>query len=145
MTRAVPRTVRVVAALIPRPGPEDGGPRYLVQQRLPGGSRALLWEFPGGKVEAGETDEAALARECREELDVELSVGRRLWEARHTYPDLTVELVLYAATLVSGEPKPLGAHQLAFHTPTEMQALPFCEADVPLVDDLLAGRLGALD
>ncbi|MBZ4329633.1 (deoxy)nucleoside triphosphate pyrophosphohydrolase [Corallococcus sp. AS-1-6] len=145
MTRAVPRTVRVVAALIPRPGPEDGGPRYLVQQRLPGGSRALLWEFPGGKVEAGETDEAALARECREELDVELSVGRRLWEGRHTYPDLTVELVLFAATLVSGEPKPLGAHQLAFHTPTEMQALPFCEADVPLLDDLLAGRLGALD
>ncbi|XHF30357.1 (deoxy)nucleoside triphosphate pyrophosphohydrolase [Corallococcus exercitus] len=117
----------------------------MVQQRLPGGSRALLWEFPGGKVEAGETDEAALARECREELDVELSVGRRLWEGRHTYPDLTVELAVYAATLVSGEPKPLGAHQLAFHTPTEMQALPFCEADVPLLDDLLAGRLGALD
>ena len=88
---------------------------------------------------------AGTRRECREELDVELSVGRRLWEGRHTYPDLTVELAVYAATLVSGEPKPLGAHQLAFHTPTEMQALPFCEADVPLLDDLLAGRLGALD
>jgi 8-oxo-dGTP diphosphatase len=141
VTGAVTRTVRVVAALIPRPGPEDGGPRYLVQQRLPGGSRALLWEFPGGKVEAGETDEAALARECREELDVELAVGRRLWEGRHTYPDLTVELVLLFATIVSGEPKPLGAHQLAFHTPTQMQALPFCEADVPLLEDLIAGRL----
>ena len=90
MTGRAPRTVRVVAALIPQPG---DGSRFLVQQRLPGGSRALLWEFPGGKVEAGETDEAALARECREELDVVLEVGRRLWEGRHTYPDLTVELV----------------------------------------------------
>ncbi|MFP2927674.1 (deoxy)nucleoside triphosphate pyrophosphohydrolase [Pyxidicoccus sp. 3LG] len=142
MTAAAPRTVRVVAALIPRP--EDGN-RFLVQQRLPGGSRALLWEFPGGKVEAGETDEAALARECREELDVELAVGRRLWEGRHTYPDLTVELVLYAARLVKGEPKPLGAHALAFQTPAEMTALPFCEADIPLLDDLVAGRLGSLD
>jgi 8-oxo-dGTP diphosphatase len=142
VTVAATRTVRVVAALIPRP--EDGN-RFLVQQRLPGGSRALLWEFPGGKVEPGETDEAALARECREELDVELAVGRRLWEGRHTYPDLTVELVLYAARLVSGEPKPLGAHALAFQTPAEMQALPFCEADIPLLNDLVAGRLGSLD
>ena len=138
MTGAGPRTVRVVAALIPRPGEES---RFLVQQRLPGGSRALLWEFPGGKVEAGETDEAALARECREELDVELEVGRRLWEGRHTYPDLTVELVLYRARLVTGEPKPLGAHALRFLTPAEMTALPFCEADIPLLEDLVAGRM----
>ncbi|WP_284666892.1 (deoxy)nucleoside triphosphate pyrophosphohydrolase [Myxococcus sp. SDU36] len=142
MTAPARRTVRVVAALIPRP--EDGR-QFLVQQRLPGGSRALLWEFPGGKVEAGETDEAALARECREELDVELAVGRRLWEGPHTYPDLTVELVLYLARIVSGEPRPLGAHALAFHTPAQMQSLPFCEADIPLLDDLVAGRLGALD
>ncbi|MDY7231146.1 (deoxy)nucleoside triphosphate pyrophosphohydrolase [Hyalangium rubrum] len=132
------KTVRVVAALIPQPG---DGARFLVQQRLPGGSRALLWEFPGGKVEPGETEQAALARECREELDVELDVGRRLWEGRHTYPDLTVELVLYGARMVSGEPKPLGAHALRFMTPAEMQALPFCEADIPLLEDLVAGRL----
>lgn len=141
MTVVVPRTVRVVAALIPEPG--DSG-RFLVQQRLPGGSRALLWEFPGGKVEPGESDAEALARECREELDVELSVGRKLWEGRHTYPDLTVELVLYLAELRSGEPEPLGAHALRFHTPAEMRALPFCEADVPLLEDLIAGKLGPL-
>jgi 8-oxo-dGTP diphosphatase len=128
----------VVAALIPQPG---DGSRFLVQQRLPGGSRALLWEFPGGKVEAGETDQAALARECREELDVVLDVGQRLWAGRHTYPDLTVELVLYLARLVAGEPKPLGAHALRFLTPAEMTALPFCEADVPLLDELVAGRM----
>jgi 8-oxo-dGTP diphosphatase len=133
--------VRVVAALIPQAGDPS---RYLVQQRLPGGSRALLWEFPGGKVECGETDAQALARECREELDVELQVGRKLWEGRHTYPDLTVELVLYAATVVAGAPKPLGANALEFRTPVEMQTLPFCEADIPLLDELVAGRLGPL-
>jgi len=138
LTGGTPRTVRVVAALIPQPG---DGSRFLVQQRLPGGSRALLWEFPGGKVEAGETDEAALARECREELDVILDVGQQLWAGQHTYPDLTVELVLYLARLVAGEPKALGAHALRFLTPAEMTALPFCEADVPLLDDLVAGRM----
>lgn len=136
-----PRTVRVVAALIPQPGDPS---RFLVQQRLPGGSRALLWEFPGGKVEPGESDAQALARECREELDVELHVGRKLTEVRHTYPDLTVELVLYLSALRSGEPKCLGAHALEYRTPGEMQALPFCEADIPLLEDLVAGKLGPL-
>ena len=135
------RAVRVVAALIPQPGQ---GSRYLVQQRLPGGSRALLWEFPGGKVEPGESEPQALARECREELGVELQVGRRLWAGRHEYVDVTVELVLYAAQLVSGQPQALGAHALAWLTPGEMKALPFCEADLPLLEALSTGRLEPL-
>jgi 8-oxo-dGTP diphosphatase len=138
---AAGRTVRVVAALIPQPG---DGSRFLVQQRLPGGSRGLLWEFPGGKVEPGESEQEALARECQEELDVRLHVGRRLWAGRHVYPDLTVELVLYAARLESGEPKALGANALAYLTPAEMQALPFCEADLPPLEDLVAGRMEPL-
>lgn len=132
------RRVRVVAALIPQ---APGAERFLVQQRLPGGSRALLWEFPGGKVESGETDEAALIRECHEELEVELRVGRRLWSGVHEYPDLIVELVLYAAELTAGTPKPLGAADLRWLTPAQMQALPFCEADIPLLDALVAGEL----
>jgi len=132
------RRVRVVAALIPKADQPDS---FLVQQRLPGGSRALLWEFPGGKVESGESDEAALARECHEELAVELAVGNQLWSCVHEYPDLVVELVLYGAAIRSGEPKPLGAQQLRFCTPAEMKALPFCEADVPLLDVLVSGEL----
>ncbi len=124
------KKVRVVAALIPEPSHPE---RFLVQQRLPGKSRGLLWEFPGGKVEPGESDEAALARECREELAVELTVGARLWETEHSYPDLTVTLVLHAAALAGGEPKPLGAQELRFLTPAQMLALPFCEADLPLL------------
>lgn len=136
------RAVRVVAALVRQPAE---GSRFLAQQRLPGGSRGLLWEFPGGKVESGESEPQALARECREELGVELQVGRRLWAGKHEYEDLIVELALYAARLVSGEPQALGAHALAWLTPQEMKALPFCEADVPLLEALAAGRLEPLD
>ena len=132
------KTIRVVAALIASPA---GDGRVLVQQRLPNKSRANLWEFPGGKVEPGETDEAALARECMEELDVELAIGRRVWSTSHAYDDLTVQLELFTATIVKGEPKPLGAQALRFCTPVEMQALPFCEADLPLLELLVSGAV----
>ena len=128
--------VRVVAALIAQ---ADDPSRFLIQQRLPNKSRPNLWEFPGGKVEAGETDQAALARECEEELAVQLEVGRRLWDTTHAYPDLTVELLLYAAKIRAGTPKPLGAQALKFATPKEMKALSFCEADLPLLEELEKG------
>lgn len=132
------KRIRVVAALIPAP---KDATRFLVQQRLPNASRANLWEFPGGKVEPGESDETALAREGREELDVELSVGRRLWSTSHEYPDLVVQLELFAADIVAGEPKALGAQAIRFATPAEMQALPFCEADIPLLESLVRGEV----
>lgn len=134
------RRVLVVAALI-ESGERPGA--FLVQQRLPGQSRALLWEFPGGKVEPGEQEPQALERECREELAVALEVGRRLWSCVHEYADLVVELVLYAARIRQGEgaPQPLGAHALRYCTPEEMRALPFCEADLPLLEELASGKL----
>ncbi len=125
--------IRVVAALIESAG-EKGA--FLVQQRLPGKSRANLWEFPGGKVEPGETDQQALKRECREELDVELEVGPREWGVEHAYADLIVALELYRAKIVRGEPKALGAQALKFATPKAMRAMPFCEADLPLLEAL---------
>ena len=128
--------VLVVAALI-ESGSEAGS--YLVQQRLPNKSRANLWEFPGGKVEPGETHEQALARECKEELDVELRVGARAWGVTHEYADLIVTLELYRATIVKGEPKPLGAQALKYATPKAMRAMPFCEADLPLLEALEKG------
>jgi 8-oxo-dGTP diphosphatase len=137
MVRSVKR-IHVVAALIP--DPKDAS-RYLVQQRLPDTSRANLWEFPGGKVEPGETEAAALERECREELAVDIEVGRTLWQTVHTYPDLVVDLVLLAAQIVRGAPQPLGAQAIRFCTPAEMLELPFCEADLPLLDALACGKL----
>lgn len=127
-----------MAALIPS---RDDATRFLVQQRLPGKARANLWEFPGGKVEAGEGDEAALVRECREELDVELAVGRWLWGTTHAYEDLTVTLELFSAAISAGEPKALGAQALRFCTFDEMRRLPFCEADLPLLEALATGEI----
>jgi 8-oxo-dGTP diphosphatase len=134
------RRVLVVAALI-ESGERPGA--FLVQQRLPGKSRALLWEFPGGKVEPGEQEPQALERECREELAVALVVGRRLWSCVHEYADLVVELVLYGARIREGEgaPQPLGANALRYCTPEQMRALPFCEADLPLLEELASGKL----
>lgn len=134
----MPKQVRVVAALIADPA---GPGRFLVQQRLPGKSRPLLWEFPGGKVEQGESDEEALRRECDEELAVELAVGRKRWETTHAYPDLEVTLALYDGTIVAGTPKPLACHALRFATPSEMNSLPFCEADIELLQKLNTGKL----
>lgn len=130
--------VRVVAALIA--DPKDSS-RFLVQQRLPNKSRPLLWEFPGGKVEQGESEEQALRRECREELAVELAVGRKRWETIHAYPDLEVALALYDATILSGAPQPLSCNALRYATPSQMNELPFCEADIPLLQALAAGKL----
>jgi 8-oxo-dGTP diphosphatase len=131
--------VRVVAGLIPDAARSG---RWLVQQRLPGKSRALKWEFPGGKVEPGESDAAALMRECREELGVELRVGRELLSVVHAYPDLEVELVLLSAEIAEGVPQPLGAADLKLVEPAQMRALPFCEADVSILEALASGKLG---
>jgi 8-oxo-dGTP diphosphatase len=132
--------VRVVAALI------EAEPRcFLIQQRLPGKRRGLLWEFPGGKVEPGETDRRALEREGREELGVELEVGPERHQTRHAYPDLSVHLVIYAARIRSGTPAPRGAQALRWATPEEMLALPFCEADRPFLEGLASegqGKVG---
>lgn len=133
VTKPCVRRVRVVAALIAKPGDAQ---RFLVQQRLSGASRGDLWEFPGGKVEDGEADERALARECLEELGVEVEVGRRLWGNTHAYVDLEVALELYEAVLVRGEPRALGAQRVRFCSVDEMRALSFCEADVPLIEVL---------
>ena len=129
----------MVAALI-----ETVPGRFLVQQRLPDKSRALLWEFPGGKVEAGETDAQALVREAREELGVELEVGEQRFEVRHAYEDLTVDLHLYAARIRRGTPAALGAHALRSATPEQMLAMPFCEADLPLLRSLASEGQGRL-
>ena len=107
-----------------------------MQQRRPGGARGLLWEFPGGKVEEGEDDAAALVREGQEELGVALSVGETVFETAHAYRDLHVTLVVHRAHIVSGEPAPLACHALRWASPDEMRTLPFCEADVPFIQTL---------
>ena len=123
----------VVAALI-----RDGN-RFLICQRPPHKARGLLWEFVGGKVESGETGEQALIRECREELDVAVSVGGVFMEVTHVYPDLTVHLTLFHAAIVSGEPKLLEHCGIRWITPDEIPQYPFCPADEEILRRLQNG------
>lgn len=133
MTSPLPR-VRVVAALI---ASEDGR-RVLVQRRPPDKARPLLWEFPGGKVDPGESDAEALRREGREELGVELAVEEERFSASHAYPELEVDLHLYRARVVAGSPRAAGGSLLREVTAAELAELPFCEADRPFVAALVA-------
>ena len=120
----------VVAALIWE------GERFLICQRPAHKARGLLWEFVGGKVEPGETPEQALARECREELGVTLSVGEVFMEVTHTYPDLTVHLTLFQAAIQAGEPQKLEHQDLRWITREEIDQYPFCPADQVILERL---------
>lgn len=81
--------------------------KFMICQRSAHKARGLLWEFAGGKVESGETKEQALIRECKEELAVTLSVGDVFMDVVHEYPDLTLHLTLFNATIVEGVPQKL--------------------------------------
>ena len=113
----------VVAALI------WDGDKFMVCQRPAHKARGLLWEFVGGKVESGETKEQALIRECKEELNVLISVGDVFMDVIHEYPDLTVHLTLFNATIVEGEPQKMEHNDIKWITPNEMPSFEFCPAD----------------
>ena len=113
----------VVAALIWR------GERFLACQRPAHKARGLLWEFVGGKVEPGERREEALIRECREELDVTVEVGEVFMEVDHVYPDLTVHLTLFNASIAEGIPQKIEHNDLRWITVEEIDQYEFCPAD----------------
>lgn len=120
----------VVAALIWN---ED---RFMACQRPAHKTRGLLWEFVGGKVEAGETHKDALIRECREELDVTVCVGDMFMEVIHPYPDLTVRLRIYHAKISEGTPKLLEHNDIRWITVDEIDTLEFCPADEEILKAL---------
>lgn len=127
--------VEVAAAVIRQDG------RILICQRPENKGNALLWEFPGGKREPGETLPACLVRECQEELSVTVAVGAVLAEATHTYPDITVHLTFFDARIVSGTLTRREHASLRWVQPEEMSRYPFCPADVPLLAQLAASTL----
>ena len=120
----------VVAALIWR------GERFLACQRPAHKARGLLWEFVGGKVEPGERREEALIRECREELGVTVEVGEMFMEVDHVFPDLTVHLTLFHASIPKGEPQKLEHNDLRWLTVEEIDQYEFCPADIEILERL---------
>lgn len=123
---------KVVAALI---WDQD---RFLACQRPAHKARGLLWEFVGGKVEPGETRENALIRECREELGITVTVGEVFMELIHEYPDLTVELTLFHASIASGIPQKLEHNDIRWLTVSEIGQYAFCPADEEILERLKA-------
>ncbi len=121
----------VTAAIIERDG------RYLLARRKPGGLRGGRWEFPGGKLEPGETDEQALTRELHEELGVSCTVGRPEPFVIHDYPDIAVELRPYRVT-ITGEPVAHEHEALAWIHRKELLDVELCDADIPIAQRILS-------
>ena len=115
--------VEVVAALI------WDNDKFMICQRPEHKARGLLWEFVGGKVEPGETKEQALIRECQEELDVTLSVGDVFTDVVHEYPDITVHLTLFNATIAEGIPQKLEHNDIQWIKASQIPQYDFCPAD----------------
>ena len=113
----------VVAALI------WDGPRFMICQRPAHKARGLLWEFVGGKTEPGETMEEALVRECREELDITVSVGDIFTQVIHEYPDIHIRLTLFHCAITQGTPNLLEHHDLKWILPRQIPEFDFCPAD----------------
>lgn len=111
--------------------------RFLVGQRPADKSQGGMWEFMGGKIEPGETPEQALARECREELALEIEDERIIGSVVHEYPDKTIRLTLISCTPKSGSvPVALEHQQIRWVTRAEMNDMPFCPADADLIKTL---------
>lgn len=129
--RTAPERILVVAAILARNG------RILLTRRAPGKHLAGRWEFPGGKVEEWETPEAALAREVREELDLEVSGLEPYLFVHHDYPEARVLMLVYRARPV-GEPG-AAALEWRWSALSELDPSSMPEADLPIVRALLSG------
>ena len=123
--------VQVVAALI------RDGEKFMIFQRPSNKTRAYQWEFVGGKVEPGETKQEALIRECQEELDITIEVGPVFMELVHEYPDITVHLTLFHATIAEGTPQKLEHHDIKWITPDEIPNYEFCPADTEILKKIM--------
>ena len=111
--------------------------KFMICQRPEHKARGFLWEFVGGKVEPGETKEQALIRECKEELDVFLSVSGVFMEVIHEYPDLTVHLTLFNATISEGKPRKLEHNDIRWIAPSEIPNYDFCPADEEILKKII--------
>jgi mutator protein MutT len=113
------------------------GSEVLITRRRPGDHQGGRWEFPGGKRHAGETIEACLIRELREEIGVAVAVGP-LWRAlTHVYPDRSVTLHFHFCRILGGQPRPVDVAEIRWESPRALPHLEFVEGDIPVLPDLI--------
>jgi len=125
------RKIRVVGAMIEKDA------RYLITQRPPTASLPLLWEFPGGRVEEGETDEAALARELEEEMGISVRVGERVIHVEHSYASYDIDFCVYRCEVRAGAIQHIRVHDHRWVRPDELDQYEFPAADEKTVAKLL--------
>jgi 8-oxo-dGTP diphosphatase len=131
---------QVVAAVIEREG------ALLVGQRTPAQSHPLQWEFPGGKVEPGESPERALARELEEELGIGQATGAEMARYQFAYPGKQpIELIFFRVSAFTGEPQNLIFHDLRWHPKDRLAELDFVEGDREFLDGIYTGAYGNSD
>lgn len=126
------RMIQVVCGVI-----ADPAGRYLACLRKAGGHLGGLWEFPGGKVEAGEMPAEALARELREELGVEVAVGRQMEAVDWEYSGKWIRLIPFSCTILAGIPQALDHENLRWCAPEDFNTLEWAPADVPILGALI--------
>lgn len=126
---SAPKIVSVALAIVL----ERGGPRLLICQRKPDVPLGGLWEFPGGKLEPGESPEQAAVREVREELGIDVAPVGRLGPITHTYPHATVTLTPILCRHLAGEPNAVDCADWRWVHRTELAQYPFPEANAPLL------------
>jgi 8-oxo-dGTP diphosphatase len=116
--------------------------RVLICQRRAGARFPLKWEFPGGKAEDGETPEAALTRELREELAIEAEVGQRIYQTEYRYPNgFAVRLLFFRVPRYTGMPTNRAFERIEWARPDELAGYDFLEADRELVDRMARGEI----
>ncbi|HEX3175375.1 MAG TPA: 8-oxo-dGTP diphosphatase MutT [Methylomirabilota bacterium] len=127
----MPLVIEVAAALV-----RDADGRYLITQRRHGSHLAGLWEFPGGKLEAGEAPEAGLRRELAEELTAAFAVGPLVETIRWEYPDRTIVLRFYDCRHAAGPIEPREGQAMAWVAPEQLGDYDFPPADAALIQRL---------
>ena len=131
--------IAVVAGLVVRNG------KLLIARRPDGKHMAGKWEFPGGKLERGETPEHALERELSEELGVQTQTGRVYHVISHSYPEKDILLLFYRSRLISGEPRAIEEAEVRWIEEAELRNFDWAEADAPLIDLIEKDGFGALN